>query len=157
MFVSKHYFTGSALFNVTRDANNKWSATKLETNGKTGWAKNVLRNKINNVSVREGVVYGIDDTIMQAIDIASGKQLWKGGRYGGGQILLVGKHLLVQSEDGDLALVDTDPAKYRQLAIKEKVLTESPCWNPIALAPPYLIMRNAEEAVCLELPGEVVK
>lgn len=154
VFVSKHYFVGAAVFNVTRDEDGKWNATKETVNGKTGWAKTVLRNKINNVSIRNGQAYGIDDTILQCVDVDTGKLRWKGGRHGAGQILLVDDLLLVQSEDGNLVLVEATPARYVEVAKFPGVLHEEPCWNPPALAAPYLVIRNWKEAVCLELPLE---
>ena len=38
---------------------------------------------------------GFDGNILAAIDVTTGDRAWKGGRYGHGQLLLVGKHLLV--------------------------------------------------------------
>jgi outer membrane protein assembly factor BamB len=152
VFVSKHYGTGSAVFNVTRNEQGKWTASKDEAKQKQGWARNVLKNKINNVSVRDGFAYGIDDTILQCVDLETGKQRWKGGRYGAGQILLVDDLLLVQGEKGDLLLVEAKPEKYVEVAKLPDVLHEEPCWNPPALAAPYLVIRNWKEAVCLELP-----
>jgi outer membrane protein assembly factor BamB len=154
VFVSKHYFVGSAVFNVTRNEQGEWQASKNEVNGKTGWAKTVLRNKINNVCVLNGQAYGIDDTILQCVDLDTGKIRWKGGRHGAGQIILVGDLLLVQSETGNLILVEANPERYVEVAKFADVLHEEPCWNPPALAAPYLIMRNWKEAVCLELPLE---
>ncbi len=151
VFVSKHYGVGSAVFNVTHNAEGAWHATKDEVAAKQGWAKNVLKNKINNVSVRDGKAYGIDDRILQCVDLETGKLLWKGGRYGAGQLILVDDLLLVQSEDGDLLLVEATPARFVEVAKYPAVLHEEPCWNPPALAASYLIMRNWKEAVCLEL------
>lgn len=154
VFVSKHYFVGSAVFNVTRNEQGQWQATKETVNGKTGWAKTVLRNKINNVCVRGEQAYGIDDTILQCVDLDTGKIRWKGGRHGAGQILLVDDLLLVQSETGNLVLVEATPERYVEVAKFPDVLHEEPCWNPPALAAPYLVIRNWKEAVCLELPLE---
>ncbi|MGC4005281.1 MAG: PQQ-like beta-propeller repeat protein [Pirellulales bacterium] len=152
VFVSKHYGTGAALFNVMRNENGTWSATKETVDGREGWAKNVLKNRINNVSVRDGSVFGIDDEILQCVDLATGKPRWKGGRYGAGQLLLVDDLLIVQGEKGDLMLVEADPKKFVEVAKLPRALHEKICWNPPAFAPPYLVLRNWGEAVCYELP-----
>ena len=154
VFVSKHYGIGAAVFNVTRDAKGEWLASKDKVNGKEGWAKNVLKNKINNVSVRDGFAFGIDDVLMQCVDLATGKQRWKAGRHGAGQLILVGDLLLVQGEKGDLLLVEANPEKYVEVAKLPGVLKEEPCWNPSAFSAPYLVIRSCKEAVCLELPLE---
>ena len=38
----------------------------------------------------QGHVYGLSDGIMECVNVASGKRVWKKGRYGQGQILGVG-------------------------------------------------------------------
>ena len=54
--------------------------------------------------VYEGHVYGIDDTLLACLDVATGRQKWKArsADYGHGQLLRRGDLLLILSEAGEL-------------------------------------------------------
>jgi outer membrane protein assembly factor BamB len=114
------------------------------------WKNKRMKTKLTNVVVRDGFIYGLDDGIMQCLDLTTGDQKWKGGRYGHGQVLLVGDVLLVTTESGEVALVEAAPAKHRELA-RFRALTGK-TWNNPALTGRYLLVRNAQEAACFELP-----
>ena len=64
--------------------------------------------------------------------------------------MLVGDVILVLSEAGEVILVEASPKKYRELASMPAI--EGVTWNNPALAGPLLLVRNAEEAACFELP-----
>ncbi len=87
---------------------------------------------------------------MACLDATTGDLKWKDGKYGHGQVLLVGELLLVMAESGDVALLSPSPDGLRELtrftALKDKT------WNPPALAGEYLIVRNDKEAACFRLP-----
>jgi outer membrane protein assembly factor BamB len=68
-------------------------------------------------------------------------------------VLLVGDLLLVQSEEpGELSLVAPTPKEHRELARIPAM--EGKSWNYPAISGRTLLMRNAEEMVCFELPVE---
>ena len=78
-----------------------------------------------------------------------GERVWKRGRFSSGQILLVGKHILVQSQDGPVYLVAADPKGFQQLG---KIAPfESKTWNNLCIYGDKLIVRNDREAVCYRL------
>ena len=66
--------------------------------------------------------------------------------------MLVGDLLLVQGETGEVALVEASPERFTELTRFQAIDGKS--WNTPALAGPYLLVRNAEEAACYELPLE---
>lgn len=124
----------------------KWSTEVI-------WSKPVLRTKFGNVVIRDGVLYGIDDIDMDAADLETGTRYWKKRRrpdLGHGQIMLVGDKILVISESGELVLIAAESDKYRELAKLQAI--EGVTWNNPALSGKYLLVRNAEEAACFELP-----
>jgi outer membrane protein assembly factor BamB len=116
------------------------------------WRSPRLKSKFAPMVLHEGVVYGIDDGVLVALDPDTGERLWKRGRYGHGQIVLVGDLLLIQAENGDLVLVAADPREHRQLARFPAL--DGKTWNPPALAGRHLLVRNNREAACYELPIE---
>lgn len=113
------------------------------------WESPRLKAKFTNFVVRDRSVYGLDDGVLVCLDLETGERRWKSGRYGHGQVLLVDDLLLLQAESGDLFLVDADPAGHRQRA--RLAALSSRTWNNLALAAPYLLLRNDREAVCYEL------
>ena len=100
----------------------------------------------------EGHAYGLDDGILACLDVSTGKQRWKGGRYRHGQLLRVGDLLLILAEDpGDVVLVRANPRRHEELARIPALATMT--WNTPALSGRRLLVRNNREAVCFELPA----
>jgi outer membrane protein assembly factor BamB len=116
------------------------------------WASPRLKSKFANMVLYEGTVYGLDDGILTALDPETGERRWKRGRYGHGQVVLVGDLLLIQTEKGDVVLVEANPDEHIELGRLEALSEKT--WNPPALAGRYLLVRNHHEAVCYELPVE---
>ena len=66
-----------------------------------------MKTKFSNVVIRDGYVYGLDDVLLECMELATGAVKWKKRRqpvFGHGQIMLVGGNILVLSETGELAL-----------------------------------------------------
>jgi outer membrane protein assembly factor BamB len=116
------------------------------------WASPRLKSKFASMVLHEGTVYGLDDGVLTALDPETGERLWKHGRYGHGQLILVGDLLLIQSEKGYVVLVEPTPEEHRELARLEALSGKT--WNPPALAGRHLLVRNNREAACYELPVE---
>ncbi|MBI1841504.1 MAG: PQQ-like beta-propeller repeat protein [Verrucomicrobia bacterium] len=143
VIVSSGYGTGSGRVSVKRDPSGKWTATEI-------WRSNRLKAKFTNLVVRQGFLYGLDDGIMACLDAETGQFRWKDGRYGHGQVLLVGNLLLVLAESGDLAMLDPSPDGLREIC-RSRVL-QGKTWNPPALAGEFLVVRNDKEAACYRMP-----
>ncbi|MGO8751753.1 MAG: PQQ-binding-like beta-propeller repeat protein [Thermoguttaceae bacterium] len=113
----------------------------------------VLRTKFTNVVIRGGCAYGLSDGILECVDLADGRSLWRDGRYRHGQILGVGDTILVLSETGEVVLVEASPERGNRVFGRFQAI-DGMTWNNIALYGPYLLVRNAQEAACYELPVE---
>lgn len=142
LLVSIGYGQGSTLLDVTRK-DGSFAATEL-------WRSPRLKSKFANVIVHGGFVYGLDDGVFVCLDPSTGERRWKAERYGHGQLLLVGEHLLVQTEEGEVALVRPSPDGHQELA--RFAALEGKTWNPPALAGRLLVVRNDREAAAYELP-----
>lgn len=115
------------------------------------WDSLDLKTKFSSAVVKDGFAYGLSEGRLACINLANGDRVWKGGKYGYGQNLLVGDgYILIQAENGDVALVKADPEEFVELG-KISALTGK-TWNPPALAGKYLLIRNDHEAVGLKLP-----
>jgi outer membrane protein assembly factor BamB len=71
-------------------------------------------------------------------------------KFGHGQLLLVGDHLVVHSEFGNLGIFPASPDK-PAWDIKIRTI-KGLCWNTLALSGNKLIVRSDLEMACLELP-----
>lgn len=144
LFVSKGYGIGCAAYDLAETADGGWTAKEAWTN------KSAMKTKFTNVALHDGHLYGLSDGILECIRAADGKRMWKGGRYDQGQLLRAGDLLVVQSEPGDVVLVEADPAAHREVA-RIAALAEQ-TWNNPAIVGDLLLVRNAVEAACYRLP-----
>jgi outer membrane protein assembly factor BamB len=148
LFLSKGYGIGSQLLQLSRDENKEIKSEMI-------WDLKVMKTKMSNVVIRDGYVYGLDGGLIQCIDVADGSNQWKKRRVpaiGHGQIMLVGQRIVVLSESGELILVEATPDEYREVTAMRVFPPEQVTWNNVAFSAPYLLLRNAEQAVCLKMP-----
>ncbi len=145
VLLSKAYGGGAKLIHVQRQGD-QWAVKSL-------WADHrLLKTKFTNVTIFGKHAFGLCDGILQCVDWEAGKSLWKSrkGRYRQGQILGLSNVILVQAEAGYVALVEPSPKGFREIARLEALQGQT--WNNACYAPPYLIVRNATEAACYEVP-----
>lgn len=146
LFLSSGYGFGCILLQLSRDETGKFASKPV-------WPLNKnMKFKFTNGVVRDGFVYGLDDGVLACLDLATGKRRWKAGRYGHGQILLIGDLLLVQGEAGALHLVRPNPQRLEELG--ECQALSSKTWNNPALSGSLLLVRNDREAMAFELALE---
>jgi outer membrane protein assembly factor BamB len=145
VFISSGYGHGCAMLKPT-NADGKWTVEQL-------WSNNKLKSKFSN-PVRHGDhIYGIDESAgsLVCLDSKDGRVAWKDGRFGNGQLLLVGDLLLVESETGKLVLAEANPEKLREVGSLE-ALPGSKNWNYLTVAKGRAYVRNHEVMACYELP-----
>ncbi len=146
LLLSKAYGGGAKLLQLSTAKRDSWQVTKVWSNSR------VLRTKFSNVVVHGDHVYGLSDGVLECVELAGGRRVWKGGRYGQGQILGVDDVLLVQAESGEVVLVEAAPAGHRELG--RFAALEGKTWNNPSLYGRFLLVRNAEQAACYELALE---
>ncbi len=139
------YNTGSVLLEVSPPSDGACAVKGLWKNPQ------VMKTKFTTAVLHQGHVYGLDEGILACLDPATGKQLWKAGRYQHGQVLLAGDLLIVQAETGEVILVKPDPERLFELG--QNPGFSSKTWNNPALSGRMLLVRNDQEAACYELPS----
>ena len=141
VFVSASYGAGAAMIELSGGGDH-FSVREV-------WRNTRMKNRFSGSVLRDGVIYGLDEGILAAIDAETGELKWKGGRYGYGQVVLAGNNLIVLTEDGDLALVRINPARHEEIA-RFRVL-EGKTWNVPAISGGYLLVRNLAEMAAFDL------
>jgi len=131
------------LIDVARQADT-WSV-------KERWASRAMRSSFNDFVVHQEHIYGFDGTALACAELATGKRLWKKGRYGHGQVVLLAEQglLLVIGEQGEAALVRAAPDQQEELC--RFAALSGKTWNSPAVAQGRLYLRNGEELACYEI------
>jgi len=141
IFLSAGYGKGAALVELTRTGDQFTAATVWETNR--------MKNKFSSSVLIDGYIYGLDESILACIDAATGELMWKAGRYGHGQLLAAGDHLVVLTERGDLVLVRATPDGHEELEGFRAI--EGKTWNVPAMAGGRILVRNARQMAAFDL------
>lgn len=142
VLISSGYDNGTALLEIKRDGE-QFSVTEV-------WLSKHLKSKMSNFVVHDHHIYGLDNGILTCLDLNDGQRRWKRGRYGHGQMLLVGDKLLIQAESGEVVLVAAKPDGHEELGKFNALFSKT--WNNLALAGNILVVRNDREAAAFELP-----
>lgn len=146
ILLSSGYSKGTVLLSVSRKGEG-WTAEPV------GWETSKrFKLKISGALLKDGFVYGLDENILCCFDPATGQTKWKSGRYGYGQLLLIDDVILITSEKGDVALVEANPERYKEIAKFHAV--DGKTWNHPALYRGLLLVRNDEEAACFDLRND---
>ena len=145
-FISSGYGKGAALVEITPGGGG-FAARKV-------WEKvtKAMNNKFNSSVLLEGYAYGLDEGILACVDVKTGEQRWKGGRYGYGQVILASGHLVVITEEGELVLVKATPDKHTEVARFSAI--EGKTWNYPAIAGGRLLVRNQTQMACFDVSGK---
>jgi len=140
-FISAGYGHGAALVELTPDGG-RFTARAV-------WRNTRMKTKFNSPVLYQGHVYGLDEGILACVELATGEQKWKGGRYGYGQVLLAGGRLIILTEQGDLALVNATPAGHQQVSRFSAISGKT--WNNPAISAGILLVRNESEMAAFKV------
>jgi len=135
---------GIRMLEVHHGRESGWSVEEV-------WTSLKLKPVFNDFVTHEGAIFGFDGRILASVDLETGARNWKGGRYGTGQVLLLApmQLLIVLAENGEVVLVDADPASHRERGRFQALTGKT--WNHPVLSRGKLYVRNAEEAACFDV------
>ncbi|MSQ94620.1 MAG: hypothetical protein EXR98_08690 [Gemmataceae bacterium] len=149
VFISSETDNGCALLHIKPpDADSaKWRVEPV-------WSNRNLGARFANPVTDGQRIFGLNGVggVLVCLDAANGKALWKGERYGPGQMLLAGKTLLVVSDKGVASLLDAEAGKETELARLQVLDSKTKTWNTPAVAGDQLFVRNQDEIACWKLP-----
>ncbi len=141
LFISASYGQGSAMVEVT-GAGDGLSAREV-------WRTNRMKNKFSSSVLHEGFIYGLDDNILACMDAETGELVWKGGRYGYGQLLFADGHLVLLTERGDIVLVRATPEGHDE--VDRFSALSGKTWNVPTIADGTLFVRNTTEMAAFDI------
>ena len=116
------------------------------------WTSKQMKPDFTELIAHKGCLYGIDGSMFSCIDLKTGVRVWKDGRYGKGEgvLLEASDQILISAEDGRVVLLQADPAGHKELA--SFVALRGKTWNHPVLVGDKLLVRNGSEAACYSLP-----
>jgi len=160
VLLTEAYGPGSVLLDVTvdglRERRRDAPGARPDRALKAHWSTPVLH---------DGHLYGQSgrhsgDSVLLCVEWASGAVRWSEGGFGRASVTLVGDHLVVLGEYGDLALVRATPERYveesraRILDAAGDDLLAPPCWAAPVVARGLLYVRGKGRLVCLDVSGD---
>ena len=143
LFISSGYGKGAALIEL-KPTGNTFTASTI-------WENNNMKNKFNSSVLHNGHIYGLDEGILSCLDVNTGERKWKDGRYGYGQVLLADGHLIITTDQGEVALVKASPSGFTEVARFSALQGQT--WNYPALANGRLLVRNSSEMAAYDISG----
>ncbi len=150
-----YVFNGDSILLPTQSGTRLIRVSETENAGLTSadiWTSRKLKPDFNDFVVFDGHIYGFDGSIFTCIEMETGDRVWKGGRYGKGQVLLLADSglLLVAAETGKVVILSASPEGPVELASFQALAGKS--WSHPVVIGDRLFLRNAQEAVCFRLP-----
>jgi|TARA_B110000305_G_scaffold193645_1_gene217313 outer membrane protein assembly factor BamB len=112
------------------------------------WHSRKLKSKFANMVVKDGGVYGLNEGRLVCLNLEDGSLRWRGSNFGHGQLLGVGDHMIVQTENGGISIVEISPEEEK--VVGEFDALEHRTWNNPVLAGRILLVRNDREAIAFE-------
>ena len=115
------------------------------------WTSRNLKPDFSDMVTYQGYIYGNDSGFLTCLDLKTGDRMWKGGRYGKGQLLLLenASLVLVAAEDGQVHLVRADPKEF--VEVDSFKALEGKTWNHPVVVGDKLYVRNSQEAAGFQL------
>jgi outer membrane protein assembly factor BamB len=150
--IGSGYGHGGAQIRISKEGDS-WSAKEVWKSKNT-----VMRWKFSSAVRRGDFMYGLNEGLLECVEIKTGKPLWKderrigkGDGFGYGQILLSDDLIVALTDKGELVLVEATSEKFNELG-RVQALTKGPkTWNTPALVEGIVYVRNEEEMAAFDL------
>lgn len=147
VFVSANYDMGCALVQLTADGRGGISAAPVYFK-----ANKLLRNHHASSVLCHGCLYGFDNDFLKCVDLRAGAEKWHAQRaVEKGCLLYADGHLIVQTQNGLLVLVEATPTAFRKKGQLQVLEEGGDAWALPALAGGRLYLRDGVQIVCLDM------
>ncbi|MCA9740071.1 MAG: PQQ-binding-like beta-propeller repeat protein [Deferribacteres bacterium] len=142
VFLSGSTDNGCAMLEIT-ESGDSLHAAEL-------WQNRMMINHFNSSTYYQGYIYGFSKATLTCIDAKTGERKWRKRGFGKGSLIVVGGHLVVLSDQGELALIEATPEAYNEVSLFPNALSGK-SWTEPAFSDGKLYLRNLKEMVCYDL------
>ncbi|MEI6561223.1 MAG: PQQ-binding-like beta-propeller repeat protein [Verrucomicrobiota bacterium] len=117
------------------------------------WESKEMKNHMNSCVLWQGYLYGFDESALTCMEFATGTVKWQQKGLGKGALILADGKLIIQAEDGALAIAEASPEAYKELSRTPAVAKRS--WVIPVLANGRIYTRNNNgEVACFDVSGK---
>jgi outer membrane protein assembly factor BamB len=149
VYCSAGYNVGAGAFRVEKSGD-KWATKVLWETPKEN------QNHWTTPVYQDGYLYGLygfrklKSAPLTCLDLKTHKEVWSREGFGQGGLILTGKNILIQGDQGQLVLVEATPKGYHELAHSKPLSGKA--WQMPVVAEGKIFTRTSDhgEAVCLE-------
>lgn len=148
IFISSGYNHGCALLRLIADGKEARLEQVFFRNNK------VMRNHHSTCVYKDGHLYGFDDSLLKCVDFRSLREQWDFDDVSKGCLILADRYLVILTESGDLALVETDPKECKLLAKVAsglRTVRDERTWALPVLVDGRLYLRDQSKILCLDV------
>jgi outer membrane protein assembly factor BamB len=139
VFFSSAYGTGCALLKLGPK-----TMSEVYFNGD-------MKNHYSTSVLIGDFLYGYSDSILTAMNFASGKVAWKNRSVGKGSVIYADKRLYALGEDGVVGLLDASPDSYKEISRFEFSKGPLPAWSPLVISGGRLYLRDQDNLNCYNI------
>jgi hypothetical protein len=140
LFISSGYGKGGALIRV--DPSGPTEAI---------WQTKRMKNKLSTSILDNDRLYGFSESTLTAIRLSDGEPIWTHSGLGLGTLMMVDKHLVVLSDQCELALIDPRGSSPQIVVAPQRIVQSNDCWTVPTLSDGILFVRSPTQLVALDL------
>ena len=136
VFFASGYGTGGGLLDLT--------AQNGEVTAKEVYFTLDMKNHHGGMVLVDGYLYGFNDSILNCLEFATGKVMWRDRSVGKGSVTFVDGHLYLQSETNIVGLAEATPTGYKEKGRFEIPDKGLPSWAHPVVTDGRLYVRNQD-------------
>ena len=136
VFFASGYGTGGGLLDLT--------AQNGEVTAKEAYFTLDMKNHHGGMVLVDGYLYGFNDSILNCLEFATGKVMWRDRSVGKGSVTFVDGHLYLQSETNIVGLAEATPTGYKEKGRFEIPDKGMPSWAHPVVTDGRLYVRNQD-------------
>lgn len=150
VYCAAGYNVGAGAVKITK-AGDKFTATEIYRSQ----GNKPITNHWSTPVVKDGFMYGMFQFKeyakgpVKCVEIASGTVKWEQPGFGPGNVILAGDKVVALADNGDLVLIDPNPAAYKE--VSRVHLVDGKCWSTPVLANGRVYVRSTKEAAALDV------